>query len=90
MEKICGIHNNVFWVCEFNEYTLNTLLKVTPAFDANGEFVKEVKQQVKYFPIVNFGTPLDVACNQKNNQRINNFLTPEKQEQIKNLFKKND
>jgi len=46
MKKICGIDNEIFWVCEFDEYSVITIHKITPIY-VDGNFTPEVEHLFK-------------------------------------------
>lgn len=86
MTRINGIDERIFWIAEFNDYELKVLYKI-PAYTDQGEFTDEVSKLIDSTKIW-IGSPINAICDIITNERINKFLTPEKQEELINLFTK--
>jgi hypothetical protein len=87
MKKICGIDNEIFWVCEFDEYSVITIHKITPIY-VDGNFTPEVEHLFKKIGVIHNGTPLQAIHELKQEEEINAFLDNKKQEELINLFRK--
>lgn len=86
--KICGIEDRTFWVCEYDEYNLLTTHRL-PAYGADGNFTPEVNTLIEEAgPTVHFGTPMEAVHRIKTSNDIDAYLTPERQKQLLQLFKK--
>lgn len=91
MKIICGLLDRMFWIVEYDDYTLRTHVK-TSAYGIDGEFTEEVKMLLELYKLetkdLHFGTPLKAIFGVLLEEQVNTFMTLEKQEELTNLFKK--
>lgn len=91
MKTICGVVDQIFWVAEYDEFTVRTIVKIN-AYNGGGDFTLEVENLLKKYKWkcekIGTGTPVECVTDIIANKRINAFLTPEKQDELLNLFKK--
>lgn len=91
MKKILGIFDKVFWIAEYDGYGLTTLNKI-PAYTDSGELSYDVVTLVLDHELkiedLHLGSPVEAVADIIMNERIDKFLTPEKQEELIKLFKK--
>lgn len=90
MEKICGLNDTEFWVAEYDDYSLKTLV-ITPAYGPDGNFTKYVKdlQEIHnvQLRILAFGTPFDVIYDIMQEKQIKQHLSGETMSAIIDLMK---
>lgn len=91
MKKICGIDDKMYWIVEYNEYSIKTLI-IDVAFDENGNYDFQMEANRKFHGLsmdkVYFGTPLSVISDIAMQEKINAYLTPDHQKELLNLLKK--
>lgn len=89
-KKICGLNDREFWVAEYDDYSLKTLI-ITPAYGPDGEFTNYVTdlQQVHNVELqpLAFGTPFDVIYNIMQEDFVEKHLTPQTTAAILDLIR---
>lgn len=87
MNTICGVQDKIFWVAQYDEFTVQTIVKIA-AYNSEGNLTKQVNEIFSQIDSkIHLGSPIEVIANILQHQKINAFLTPERQMQISDLFK---
>ena len=92
MKKIHGIHEGSYWIAFYDKWGVNLAQKF-PAYDNKGSLSEQVKKYALDFELslddIHHGcTPLEAVVDILSEEFVNEYLTPETQDELVNLFKK--
>lgn len=87
-KTICGVYNDEFWVARYNEFSLILIARTTAYRD--GEFTPEVSRLLTAYNLtgetIHTDTPMGAAAGIIIDQRVNEFMTPERRDELTKLF----